>query len=95
MTQFLRFLIFSILLFFGLNVFAQSNVIKLENSPSNLKHIKSNKLMIATPSNVVKQESNQTKYPEKPKKVRKNTQQGVLKPPKSQETIIHDKKNPK
>ena len=95
MTQFFRFFIFSILLFFGLNLFAQSTITKLENSPSNLKHIKDKKLIIATPSNIVKQESNQTKYPDKPKKLQTNTQQGVLKPPKSQAKITHEKNNPK
>lgn len=72
MTQFLRFSLFSFFIFFGVNAFAQSNVTKLEKSTSNLKHVKSKKLILATPTTVVKQEEQQIEYPEKPKKEQKN-----------------------
>ena len=91
----LRFCVFIFFIFFGVNSFAQSNVTKLENSTSNLKHIKSKKLILATPTTVIKQEDQQIEYPKKPEKEKKNTEQTGLKPPKSKQAIIDEKNNPK
>ena len=95
MIHSLRFSVFIFFIFFGLNTFAQSNVAKLEDSASNLKHIKSKKLILATPTTVVKQEDQQTEYPKKPKKEKQHTEKTGLKPPKSKQAIIDEKKNPK
>ena len=95
MTQFLRFCSIIFFLFFGFNTFAQSNITKLEKSTSNLKHIKSKKLILVTPTTVVKQEGQQDKYPEKPRKEKQNTEKIGLKPLKSQQPIIDEKNSPK
>ena len=94
MILFLRFCVFIFFIFFGVTTFAQSNVAKLEKSTSNLKHIKSKKLILATPTTVVKQDDQQIEYPKKPEKEKKNTEQAGLKPPKSKQAIIDEKNNP-
>ena len=94
MILFLRFCVFIFFIFIGVNTFAQSNVAKLEKSTSNLKHIKSKKLILATPTTVVKQDDQQIEYPKKPEKEKKNTEQAGLKPPKSKQAIIDEKNNP-
>ena len=94
MILFLRSCVFILFFFFGVNTFAQSNVTKLEKSTSNLKHIKSKKLILATPTTVVKQDDQQIEYPKKPEKEKKNTEQTGLKPPKSKQAIIDEKNNP-
>ncbi len=95
MIRIFRFFVFIFFVFFGVNAFAQSNVTKLENSTSNLKHVKSKNLILATPTTVVKQEEQQIEYPKKPKKEKKNTEQKGLKPPKLKQAIIDEKNNPK
>ena len=95
MIQIFRFFVFSFFVFFGVNAFAQSNDTKLENSTSNLKHVKSKNLILATPTTVVKQEGQQDKYPEKPRKEKQNTEKIGLKPLKSQQPIIDEKNSPK
>lgn len=95
MTQFLRFSLFSFFVFSGVNLFAQSNNVKLENATTKLQHIKNKKLILVSPTSVVKQKNQQIKYPEKPKKEQKNTEPKGVKPPKSGQVIIDEKNNPK
>ncbi|HCU98409.1 MAG TPA: hypothetical protein DGM69_03590 [Chloroflexi bacterium] len=95
MTQFIRLFIFSFFVFFGVNLFAQSNNFKLEKTSPKLKNAENKNLIFVEPTSIIKQKKQQVKYPKKPKKEPKHTEQRGQKPTKPKQAIIDEKNNPK
>lgn len=95
MTQFLRSFLFVFFLFFGINLFAQSNNFKLKNTASKLKNAENKNLILVAPTTVVKHKNPNIKYPKKPKKEPKTTEQKGQKPTKPKQAIIDEKNSPK
>ena len=95
MTQFLRLSLFSFFVFFGINLFAQSNNFKLKNTTTKLQHVEGKEMILLSPTSVVKQKNQHIKYPKKPKKEKKNTESRGVNSLKSKQAIIHEENNPK
>ena len=95
MTQFLRLSLFNFFVFFGVNLFAQSNNFKLENTTTKLQHVEGKEMILLSPTSVVKQKNQQIRYPKKPKKEKKNTESRGVNSLKSKQAIIHEENNPK
>ncbi len=94
MTQFIRLFLFSFFVFFGVNLFAQSNNFKFENTSSKLKNAENKNLILVEPTSIVKQKKYQVKYPKKSKKELKSTEQKEQKPRKPKQALIDEKNNP-
>jgi hypothetical protein len=95
MTQFLRLSLFIFCVFFGVNLFAQSNNFKLENTTTKLQHVEGKEMILLSPTSVVKQKNQQINHPKKPKKKQKNAKSTGVKSLKSKQAIIHEETNPK